>query len=139
MLYSSSIMDRKMVVRVRGIILSDSKLLAVKHPHNMNFCALPGGHLDWGENIKKCLEREIVEELGVRPKIGRLLYVNNFLDGETTQSIEFFFEITNGYDYKNLESVTKTHAHEIAEVCWITPTDNMPLLPKGGKEIDLMM
>ena len=123
--------DKKITIRVRGIILSAGKLLTVKHTHNMNFCALPGGHLDWGEDIEKCLEREIVEELGIKPKIGRLLYINNFLDGETIQSIEFFFEITNGNDYKNLENVTKTHAHEIAEVCWISPTDNIPLLPNG--------
>lgn len=123
--------DKKFNVRTRGIILSEGKLLTVKHPHDMSFCALPGGHLDWGEDIKKCLEREIVEELGVKPTVGRLLYVNNFLDGETTQSIEFFFEITNSDDYKNLENIPKTHAHEIGEVCWINPTDNIPLKPSG--------
>jgi ADP-ribose pyrophosphatase YjhB (NUDIX family) len=121
--------DKKFAVRVRGIILSEGKLLTVKHPHNMSFCALPGGHLEYGEDIKKCLEREIIEELGVKPDIDRLLYVNNFMDGNIRQCVEFFFEITNGDDYKNLENVTKTHAHEIAEVCWISPADDIPLRP----------
>lgn len=123
--------DKKITIRARGIILSEGKLLTVKHPHDMSFCALPGGHLDWGEDIKKCLEREIIEELGVKPEIGRLLYVNNFLDRETTQSIEFFFEIINAADYKNLENIAKTHAHEIGEICWISPTDDIPLRPAG--------
>ena len=122
--------DEKFVVRARGIILSDSKLLGVKHPHDTSFIALPGGHLEWKEDIKECLRREIIEELGVNPDIGRLLYVNNFMDGDTRQSIEFFFEITNPQDYKNIENVARTHADEIAEVCWIEPSGTIPLLPK---------
>ncbi|MCX6751999.1 MAG: NUDIX domain-containing protein [Candidatus Nomurabacteria bacterium] len=123
--------DKKFVVRVRGIILFDDELLIVKHPHDTSFCALPGGHLEWGEDIKECLRREIIEELGVNPDIGRLLYINNFMDGDTKQSIEFFFEITNSHEYKNIDHLKKTHAYEIAEVCWIKPSDNIPLKPKS--------
>ncbi len=122
--------DRKIVVRVRGIILHESKLLIVKHPHNMNFFALPGGHLEWKEDIKECLRREITEELGINPEIGRLLYVNNFMDGDDKQSIEFFFEITNSELYKNIDNVERTHIYEIAEVCWINPDKMVSLLPK---------
>lgn len=121
--------DKKIVVRTRGIIVHEGKLLGVKHPHDTSFCALPGGHLEWGEDIKECLVREMVEELGVTPQIGRLLYVNNFMDGDTRQSIEFFFEITNSQDYLNIEHLEKTHAHEIAEGCWIKPSDDIPIKP----------
>ncbi len=125
---------KKTIVRVRGIIISEGKLLVVKHSHNTSFAALPGGHLEWDEDIKESLVREIVEELGTIPKIGRLLYINNFTDANNTQSIEFFFEIQNSEDYKNLENKTRTHAHEIAEICWITPTDTIQLLPKELRE-----
>lgn len=121
--------DKKIVVRARGIILCDGKLLTVKHPHNTSFCVLPGGHLEWKEDIKECLRREIIEELGVNPDIGRLFYINNFIDGDDLQSIEFFFEITNGNDYKNTKNIKKTHAHEIAEAYWVNPSDTTPLLP----------
>ena len=126
--------DRKIVVRARGIILCEGKLLVVKHPHNTSFSALPGGHLEWKEDIRECLRREIIEELGVNPEIGRLLYVNNFIDKDDMQSIEFFFEITNAHEYKNIENIKRTHAHEIAEICWVNPNDIVPLLPKtlGG-------
>lgn len=120
--------EKKFVVRTRGIIIHEGKLLGVKHPHDTSFCALPGGHLEWGEDIKKCLHREMVEELGIVPEIGRLLYVNNFM-GDIKQFIEFFFEITNSHEYLNIGHLKKTHAHEIAEVCWIKPSDNIPLKP----------
>ena len=122
--------EEKIVVRARGIIIHKGKLLGVKHPHNTSFCALPGGHLEWKEDIKECLRREIIEELGVNPNIGRLLYVNNFMDGDIRQSIEFFFEIINSHEYLNIEHLEATHNHEIAEVCWIEPSDTTPLLPK---------
>jgi len=123
--------DKKFVINVRGIILHEGKLLVVKHPHDTSFCALPGGHLEWREDIKECLKREMVEELGVVPEIGRLLYINNFIDREVKQSIQFFFEILNSKDYLNIEHLKTTHAHEIAEVCWLEPGGSTPILPKG--------
>ena len=121
--------DKEIVVRARGIIMYEGKLLGVKHPHDTSFCALPGGHLEWKEDIKECLSREIIEELGVIPEIGRLLYINNFMDGDIRQSIEFFFEITNSQDYLNIGHLKTTHAHEIAEVCWLEPTGLIPIKP----------
>lgn len=123
--------DKKFVVRIRGIIIHEGKLLGVKHPHDTSFCALPGGHVEWKEDIKECLNREMVEELGVAPEIGRLLYINNFMDGNIRQSVEFFFEITNGKDYLNIDHLKKTHAHEIAEVCWLEPSGTIPIKPNG--------
>jgi ADP-ribose pyrophosphatase YjhB (NUDIX family) len=121
--------DKEFVVRTRGIIIHEGKLLGVKHPHDTSFCALPGGHLKWKEDIKECLRREMVEELGVAPEIGRLLYINNFMDGDIKQSIEFFFEIINSQDYLNIEHLKTTHAHEITEVCWLEPTGVVPIKP----------
>jgi 8-oxo-dGTP diphosphatase len=122
--------DKKIIIRARAIILHEGAMLVVKHRPNDQYVALPGGHLEWGETIKECMSREIVEELGVKPEIGRLLYINNFIEKDTVQSIEFFFEITNGQDYKNLENLERTHAFEIHEIRWITPTDSLTLLPK---------
>jgi ADP-ribose pyrophosphatase YjhB (NUDIX family) len=123
--------DKKFVVRTRGIIIHDGKLLGVKHPHDTSFCALPGGHIEWKEDIKECLSREMVEELGVIPQIGRLLYINNYMDGDIRQSVEFFFEIANGKDYLYIEHLKTTHAHEIAEVCWLEPAGTIPIKPNG--------
>ena len=51
------------------------------------------------------------------------------MDGDIRQSIEFFFEITNSQDYLNIEHLKTTHAHEIAEVCWLEPTGTIPIKP----------
>jgi 8-oxo-dGTP diphosphatase len=122
--------DKKFTIRCRAVIINEGKILVVKHVGNTTFAALPGGHLEWGEDIKECLEREVIEELGVRPEIGKLLYINNFQDKKNEQSIEFFFEIKNGKDYVGCEKLDRSHAHEIAEMAWVSPTDDIKILPQ---------
>ncbi len=123
--------DKKIIIKIRAIILHEGKLLAVRHPHDTSFAALPGGHLEWGEDIKECLSREIIEELGVKPEIDRLLYINNFTQTDGKQYIEFFFEIKNGKDYLNTDKLARSHAHEIAEIIWASPNDDIRILPKN--------
>lgn len=129
--------EKKIVIHSRAIILNDGKLLVVRHPHDISFAALPGGHLEWGEDAKECLFREIIEELGVKPDIGRLLYVNNYTQKDNKHHIEFFFEVKNGVDYLDIEKLSRSHAHEIAEIVWVKPTDGIRILPKGLAD-DLM-
>ena len=87
------------------------------------FAALPGGHLEKGEDVKECLKREIVEELGIEPEIGRLLYINIFADGDN-QPMEFFFEVTNVGDYLDTKALTGTHSHELSEITWVSPAED---------------
>lgn len=122
--------EKQFLIRCRAIILNDDKLLVVKHDPSSDFYALPGGKLELGEDIKECLSREIVEELGVNPEIGRLLYVNNFIESENKQSIEFFFEVTNGKDFIDSEKLARSHAHEISEIYWTTYDEDIKILPK---------
>lgn len=122
--------NNKTIIRVRGIIINEGKLLVVGHVKGVDRYALPGGHLDWGEGVEECLIREMVEELGVVPEIGRLLYVNNFTEGDA-HNIEFFFEIKNGADYIDFEKNERTHAFEIEKVEWIGVSDNVKILPLG--------
>lgn len=122
---------REIKIKIRGIIFHEGKLLTVRHPHDTSFAALPGGHLEWGEDLKEGLSREIIEELGVKPDIGRLLYINTFIQIDKKHYEEFFFEIKNGGDYLHTEKLSKSHAFEIAEVVWVSPTDNIRILPQS--------
>ena len=122
--------DKKIVVRTRGVILSGDELLVVKHSHDHKFYALPGGHLEYGETVLECMVREINEELGIKPEIGRLLYIHDFIDkNDGKQSVEFFFEIINSNDYKNLEGILRSHEHEIVDLIWIKKDGDEILLP----------
>jgi 8-oxo-dGTP diphosphatase len=121
---------KKIIIKVRAIILHQGKLLVVRHPHDTSFAALPGGHLEWGEDVRDAVIREIVEELGAKPEIGRLFYINNYTQEDGKQYVEFFFEVKNGADYLDSEKLTRSHAHEIAEILWVSPTDDILILPK---------
>lgn len=125
-------MDNKnIIIKVRGVILHEGKLLIVKHLKS-GFIALPGGHLEYGEDVIACLKRELVEELGVMPEIGRLLYITTFMD--KNEYIEFFFEVKNGGEYLNIDELERTHAHELAEILWVSPSNNLEILPKQFNE-----
>ncbi len=119
------------IVRARAIILDAGELLVVRHAHNPSYAALPGGHIDFGESPRACIERELYEELGVHPTIGRLLYVNTFTleqAGIPTQPVEFFFEVTNTVDFRTL-GASRSHAHELAAVEWVAVGDPVTILP----------
>lgn len=105
-------------------------MLVVKHSNGMSHYALPGGHLESGEGIEECLIREIEEELGIAPVVGRLLYVHTYADANKTQSVEFFFEVTNSADYTNIGGLNGTHAHELEDMMWIDQKSDIDLLPK---------
>jgi ADP-ribose pyrophosphatase YjhB (NUDIX family) len=122
-------------IRCRGIILHNDKILAVKHSKDGSYFALPGGHLEWGESVIECIKREITEELGIIPEIGRLLYVRNYVrEDSNVQSIEFHFEITNSADYVDIDKLTGTHSHELAEICWIGKNDTRIIKPIALQE-----
>ena len=126
--------NKNILVKVRGVILNEGKLLIVKHKQSQ-FMALPGGHLEYGEDVIACLKRELVEELGVIPDVGKLLYINTFIEGKNnTEYVEFFFEVKNGKDYLNIDGLERTHAHELEEIIWISPSDDISILPKQFDE-----
>jgi len=90
---------------------------------------LPGGGLDEGESLLAGVEREMIEETGVEPKIGELLYVQQFAYNDKDY-LEFFFHVTNADDYVNVDLSKTTHgAHEIAEIAFVDPASTN-ILPK---------
>jgi ADP-ribose pyrophosphatase YjhB (NUDIX family) len=127
-------------VAVRAIIAKDGKLLCVrlhqyegKATSENDYWCTPGGGVDEGEALVPALKREIIEELGPEPEVGQLLYIQQFIHGDTEQ-LEFFFHVKNADDYADLDLTTTTHGvTEIAEVDFIdAATENV--LPKFLRE-----
>lgn len=123
-------------LKVRGIAILDGKLLCLRlkpYPGSAHFdkkfWCLPGGGVDEGEGIIDAFRREMIEELGVEPKIGRLLYVQQFAhDGK--DFTEFFLHIENPEDYINIDLGNTSHGHiEIEEVAFVDPKASV-ILPE---------
>lgn len=117
-------------IAVRGIVVNDDGLLfAIRlKPYNEmraikeTWWCLPGGGLDIGEPLVGGLKREILEELDVEAKIGKLLYVQQFVFNNT-EHLEFFFYIKNAGDFENIDLEKSSHgAEEIAEFGFVDAT-----------------
>jgi ADP-ribose pyrophosphatase YjhB (NUDIX family) len=118
----------KRQIKVRGIAVLDGKLLCVQLTPYNNITAerepywcLPGGGVEDQEGLQVALEREMVEELGVTPKVSRLLYVQQFAY-KGVDYLEFFFHIENPEDYQNVDlTTTKYGQREISAVDFVDP------------------
>lgn len=110
-------------------MLHEGKLLCVRlkaykkslQEHGNDYWCLPGGGLDEGEALVAGVEREMIEETGIKPVVGNLLYVQQFTQGER-EFIEFFFHITNSEDYLRIDLSKTTHGvKEIEEIDFADP------------------
>ncbi len=131
-------MERR--IATRGIIEKDGTIFAVKHKdehgNEVDFWAVPGGGLDPLESIDDNLTREMIEETGIAPKIGKLLFVQQYRD-EKREYLEFFFHITNTEDYSAVDLTLTTHgALELSRCEFINPKTEI-ILPDFLQTIDL--
>ena len=118
----------KQRVTVRAIVLHEGKLLCVKQKlyNELSFTLndywnIPGGGLDPGESLIDCLKREMLEETAIAAVPGSLMYVQQFAYKDT-EYLEFFFHVTNGADYLNIDLYKTSHGEaEIAEIGFIDP------------------
>lgn len=115
-------------VTVRGIVLHEGKLLCVRlKPYkdhlkrDNSYWCLPGGGLEESESLVAGMEREMLEETGIKPVVGNLLYVQQFTHGDKDY-LEFFFHIANGEDYLHIDLSKTSHGmEEIEEIGFIDP------------------
>ena len=128
-------------VKVRGIIAKDGKLFCVKHiGHDGKVVAhwsAPGGGLNEGEPLISGLIRELVEETNVKPAIGNLILIQQFLDHHNDEQLVFFFNIENVDEYLDVNLKNTTHGvAEIHEFGFKDPATTH-ILPKILRKIDL--
>lgn len=128
-------------VAVRGIIFKDGKLLCQKltayRRNDRDFWCTPGGGLDMGELLEQGLRREMIEETGIEPRIGRLLFVQQFTEDGKKEQMEFFFLIENPEDYEAIDLTVTSHGvEEVEQVEFIDPKEHV-VLPEFLQRIDL--
>lgn len=131
-------------ISVRGIVLQGNKLLCVKlkpyegslRKQGTEYWCLPGGGLEDNESLVVGITREMIEETGITPVVGRLLYIQQFVH-ESNEFLEFFFHITNSDAYEQVDLSKTTHGEkEIAAISFIEPAQAY-VLPKFLSTEDL--
>lgn len=138
-------MERR--INTRGVVVDDKGyIFAVKHYDRdtggeSDYWALPGGGLDMGEFLQDGLIREFEEELGVRPDVGRLLFMQQFVfnhrNGKQSEQMELFFHVTNTGDFqRNIDLSAAEYGHELTRVAFIDPAVSY-LLPDFLQRVDI--
>lgn len=112
-------------ITVRGIIVSGETVFCQKLKHAdgaiNDFWATPGGHLEANESIAECLHREMIEETGVAPVVGKLLFTQQYTTDDAPY-LELFYHITNADDYQDIDLKATSHGDlEIAEYGFVDP------------------
>lgn len=132
-------------IAVRGVILKGDTILCAKlkktpgkdSTDTVGYWCTPGGGVDEKEPLIPALERELIEETGIKPVVGSLLYVQQFVHNGREQ-LEFFFHITNYEDYDTIDLDATSHgAIEIAEIGFIDRASHT-ILPAFLAERDLV-
>ena len=135
-------------VNVRGIIINDQgeifcQQLTANNGKGRNFWCTPGGGLEMGESLLDGLRREMIEETGVKPEIGKLLFIQQFAEsGEQSahglnEQLEFFFLITNWQDYQHIDLEQTSHGVEEVAECGFVDPKTTRILPRYLTEVDL--
>lgn len=135
-------------VNVRGIIINDKgelfcQRLTARDRDGRDFWCTPGGGLELGESLVDGLRREMIEETGIVPEIGRLLFVQQFAESGDqsahgpSEQLEFFFYITNWQDYQQIDLAATTHGVAEVAACGFVDPRAVTILPTYFMEVDL--
>lgn len=134
-------------IAVRGLIYKNGKLFGQKlHNSSGDWWCTPGGGVDPMESLHDALTREMIEETGIKPVIGRLILVQQFATKDSTshgenEQLEFFFLIENAEDYEKVELKSTSHgALEVAEFGFVDPVEKsmLPAILQTSKITDAL-
>ena len=134
-------------VCVRGLIHKNGKLFGQRlRNSNGDWWCTPGGGVDPMESLHDALTREMFEETGIKPTIGRLVLVQQFAThGKTShgenEQLEFFFLIENADDYRVIDLESTSHGTlEVAEFGFVDPIKKnmLPLVLQTEQIVDAL-
>jgi len=133
-------MNTQRRVNVRGIIFRNGEILVTKFRQDDDSESAHwgtfGGGLDIGESLHQGLHREMIEETGIAPEIGKLLFTQQFAD-EEKEYLEFFFHITNTDDYAAIDLSSTSHGLlELVRAEFVDPAQHN-ILPASLQTIDI--
>lgn len=136
-------MQNKRRVNVRAIIVRGNKILALRHKDEdgveNEYWGTPGGGLDPFESLQEGVKREVMEELGIDAKVGKLLFMQQFPSGRSgfDEELEFFFLVEDSPEYDTIDLSKTSHgALELAGYAFVDPKE-VYIKPDFLSEIDI--
>ncbi len=123
-----------MRVRSAAVVVRDGKILVIRRRKDgRNYCVLPGGGVEEGENLREACRRELLEETGLDGDVGDLLDVPVDID---VPAAYFVAQVTS-----TDVSLGEPELHRVSDwndyiPCWIAPTaiDDERLVPDEAKQ-----
>lgn len=121
--------------KVEGIFVNDGKILLQKAEGDGFYCSL-GGRVNFGEDTKSALVREVYEETGVKLDINDLCLVDvveNFFTYRDTKyhEILFIYKVNDNKELNYMDNfVTKDTGKNINKWVEIKKLNEIEVLPK---------
>ena len=87
--------QEKVRVRICGLLISEDRLLLLKHDGigtDGFLWSPPGGGVEFGEDARATLKREFVEETGLEVDVEGFLFANEHIDHQH-HAMEMFFKV----------------------------------------------
>lgn len=123
--------QRQITVASKGLVLRNGRALLVQRSqtdsHSPGMWEFPGGRVEFGEDPKAALLREIKEETGLCAEAGRILYVSSFV--RKYPDAEKQIIIINYLAFSNDGDVKLSFEHE--DSIWATQSQMMSMLSPG--------
>lgn len=104
-----------MIQVVAALLASEGRLLIAQRPEGKQWAGkweFPGGKLEPGESPEQALERELMEEVGVRVRVGRLYEAVKSADS----GVHLMF-------YRCCLEAGEPFAREGQHLCWALPEE----------------
>lgn len=121
-------------IRVAIVILKDDQILLVKHRKaGRQYWLLPGGRVEWNEDLHSALKRELLEETNLQIEVGQLIFINDAIPKDGSRHIVNLF-----FEGRLLGGELRQGEEEIlagVEFVKISELDNLPFFPCVKREL----
>ena len=101
----------------------DGRILMIlrKGSHGANKWALPGGHMEIGENSLETCRREVKEELGIIiDDVDKFDFNNTIFEDEGLHYVTLFFK--SKWDHSKASKIRNMEEDKIAKMEWVDPS-----------------
>ncbi|OIO32962.1 MAG: hypothetical protein COZ49_02110 [Candidatus Yonathbacteria bacterium CG_4_10_14_3_um_filter_47_65] len=112
---------------VKCVIQNGGKILLIRNSYGNKLWTFPGGGVDEEETMEQAVEREVMEEVGI--KINELKRI-----GEFATTAEYKIDTVTVFVAKSTHDQFKIDEKEILEAGWFFP-ENLPTISEHAKKI----